>query len=71
MLRKPTVKVKKPLFEMWLKDTIITTATWITASQVIAGCANGMFAIWDLNYLNPENGKLVIYCINQTLDLSC
>jgi transcription factor C subunit 6 len=42
------LEVDKAAFESKPPDTVCTCVTWLSSTQIAAGCANGFVAIWDL-----------------------
>lgn len=47
------VKYDKPAFEAFVPNTLCTCATWLSATDIAVGCANGFLAIWDISTKSP------------------
>lgn len=48
------VKYDAPAFQARPPNTLCTCVTWLSATDIAVGCANGFLAIWDISEVNPE-----------------
>lgn len=56
------INVTKAAFESHPPDTLFTALTWLSATRIAAGCANGCVAVYDLAHCSASGStKPVIY----------